>query len=70
METSMNVDSILLDTPAAEEFGGSYGSATSSGLPVSEFAAGRSAENIDSWQAYLPANCIETMVKLGWDHST
>ena len=66
----MNTNTQLLNTPTTEEFGGSYGNATSSGLPVSEIAARRSAENIDSWQAYLPANCIETMVRLGWDHST
>jgi|GEM_PF-4028156 len=33
-------------------------------------AAGRSTENIADWASYLPAECIETMVSLGWDHTT
>jgi hypothetical protein len=33
-------------------------------------AVGRSTENIADWTSYLPADCIETMVSLGWDHTT
>ena len=33
-------------------------------------AVGRSTENIADWTSYLPADCVETMVSLGWDHTT
>jgi hypothetical protein len=30
----------------------------------------RSARNIADWRAYLPEDCIDTMIKMGWDYST
>jgi hypothetical protein len=29
----------------------------------------RSAGNIQSWRAYLPEDCIGTMIKMGWDRT-
>ena len=30
----------------------------------------RSEENILRWMAYLPQDCIETMIRMGWDLTT
>jgi hypothetical protein len=30
----------------------------------------RSAGNIQLWQSYLPENCVNTMIKMGWDQTT
>ena len=30
----------------------------------------RSEFNIRLWQSYLPKDCVETMVRMGWDRST
>ena len=30
----------------------------------------RSTRNIANWSSYLPADCIEVMVSLGWDRTT
>jgi hypothetical protein len=30
----------------------------------------RAAANIAEWSSYLPANCVRTMISLGWDRST
>jgi hypothetical protein len=30
----------------------------------------RSVGNIRLWTAYLPMNCIDTMIKMGWDRTT
>jgi hypothetical protein len=32
--------------------------------------ARRSAKNIDNWSSYLPAECVDAMVSLGWDRTT
>jgi hypothetical protein len=29
-----------------------------------------SARNITSWRTYLPEDCVLTMIKMGWDHTT
>jgi hypothetical protein len=31
---------------------------------------GRSIENIRVWTSYLPYDCVDTMIKLGWDRTT
>jgi hypothetical protein len=30
----------------------------------------RSAKNVLIWRSYLPRDCVESMVNMGWDHST
>jgi hypothetical protein len=30
----------------------------------------RSARNIADWSSYLPADCVEVMVSLGWDRTS
>jgi len=32
--------------------------------------ATRSRKNILQWQSYLPSDCIETMIRMGWDVTT
>jgi hypothetical protein len=32
-------------------------------------ATARSTENILLWQTYLPDNCVDTMIKMGWDQT-
>jgi hypothetical protein len=29
-----------------------------------------SAKNISLWKSYLPRDCVESMISMGWDHST
>jgi len=38
--------------------------------PVSDADSARSAENIEVWRSYLPQDCVETMIKMGWDRGT
>jgi hypothetical protein len=37
---------------------------------VNDAAIARSEENILQWMQYLPADCIHTMIRMGWDVST
>jgi len=30
----------------------------------------RSARNVAAWRSYLPAECVDTMIAMGWDKST
>jgi hypothetical protein len=30
----------------------------------------RSEKNILQWVAYLPRNCVKTMIRMGWDKTT
>jgi hypothetical protein len=38
--------------------------------PANEDEITRSAQNIREWMAYLPRNCVETMIRMGWDKTT
>lgn len=38
------------------------------GQPSAEDTA-RSAQNIALWKSYLPDDCVETMISMGWDRS-
>jgi hypothetical protein len=38
--------------------------------PVMEGYAARSLRNISSWQSYLSADCVATMIAMGWDRTT
>jgi hypothetical protein len=40
------------------------------GVRVNEDDAARSEENILKWMAYLPEDCIRTMIDMGWDVTT
>jgi len=33
---------------------------------ISEADAARAAENIRVWRSYLPQDCVDTMIKMGW----
>jgi hypothetical protein len=37
---------------------------------VKQDDAARSEENILKWMAYLPEDCIRTMIDMGWDVTT
>jgi hypothetical protein len=39
-------------------------------VPLRSADAARSAANIARWNAYLPAACVRTMIRMGWDYST
>jgi hypothetical protein len=38
--------------------------------PADAADAAHAADNIAQWRAYLPSDCIEAMVAMGWDRST
>jgi hypothetical protein len=40
------------------------------GVSVNEDYAARSEENIQKWMSYLPEDCINTMIEMGWDVTT
>jgi hypothetical protein len=39
-------------------------------VPLRAADAKRSVNNILEWNTYLPANCVRTMVRMGWDYTT
>jgi hypothetical protein len=39
-------------------------------VPLRAADAARSARNISLWNSYLPAACVRTMVRMGWDYTT
>ena len=39
-------------------------------VPLRAADAKRSVKNILEWNSYLPADCVKTMVRMGWDYST
>ena len=39
-------------------------------VPLRAADATRSARNIVLWNSYLPAACVRTMVRMGWDYTT
>jgi hypothetical protein len=53
-------ENVFMDRPM---FGGSFD------RPVHDDNA-RSEANILCWMEYLPQDCIETMIRMGWDLTT
>jgi hypothetical protein len=47
-----------------------WDAATRAGVGVSKADVVRSEENILRWMTYLPQDCIETMIRMGWDVTT
>jgi hypothetical protein len=39
-------------------------------VPANGAAAARSEENILQWMSYLPADCVKTMIEMGWHVTT
>jgi hypothetical protein len=39
-------------------------------VPLRAADAKRSVKNILQWNCYLPADCVRTMVRMGWDYTT
>jgi hypothetical protein len=39
-------------------------------IPLRTADAKRSVKNISQWNAYLPTDCVRTMVSMGWDYTT
>jgi hypothetical protein len=35
--------------------------------PLTDADSARSADNIRLWTSYLPVDCVNTMIKMGWD---
>jgi hypothetical protein len=50
--------------------GGLWNAPVPAGLMVSNADIVRSEENILRWMTYLPQDCIETMIRMGWDVTT
>ena len=46
--------------------------ATPASVPLNDAdaARARSEENILQWMAYLPEDCVRTMIDMGWDVTT
>jgi hypothetical protein len=40
--------------------------ATPADAEISEADLARAAENIRIWRSYLPEDCVDTMIKMGW----
>ena len=38
--------------------------------PLCAADAARAAKNVSLWNSYLPATCVRTMVRMGWDYTT
>jgi hypothetical protein len=38
--------------------------------PANASHAARSANNILQWTAFLPEDCVKTMIRMGWDVTT
>jgi hypothetical protein len=34
------------------------------------FEVARSVYNISVWRSYLPVDCVDAMIKMGWNYST
>ena len=39
-------------------------------MPLTQAEQARSVANIISWRCYLPADCVNAMIAMGWDLST
>lgn len=39
-------------------------------IPLRAADAKRSVKNILQWNAYLPTDCVRTIVRMGWDYTT
>jgi hypothetical protein len=39
-------------------------------VPPNDSDSARSANNILQWRTYLPEDCIQTMIHMGWDVTT
>ncbi len=44
--------------------------ATAQPVAMQACDAARSERNIAEWLSYLPADCVKTMISMGWDVST
>jgi hypothetical protein len=40
-----------------------------SALPM-DFEVARSVCNVSVWRAYLPVDCVDAMIGMGWNYST
>jgi hypothetical protein len=54
----------------ADFFGEPSDVAAPVGAWVNDTDVARSEENILQWMAYLPEDCIRTMIAMGWDVTT
>ena len=54
----------------APRYGEILDNATDFYEPTDADGAARSARNILQWKAYLPRDCINRMIAMGWDRTT
>ena len=45
-------------------------SASSTDVETNGVDVARSENNVLQWMAYLPEDCIRTMIQMGWDETT
>jgi hypothetical protein len=45
-------------------------SASSADVETNDVDVARSEKNVLQWTAYLPEDCIRTMIQMGWDVTT
>jgi hypothetical protein len=46
------------------------GAATPNGWETDADNAARSKKNISQWRSYLPEDCVDAMIRMGWDVTT
>jgi hypothetical protein len=66
----MNTDGRLLRSVFDELQDDASGAAAQNGWEVDARNAARSRKNISQWRSYLPEDCVDTMIRMGWDVTT
>lgn len=60
----------LTDLKAALEGAAMMDGTTAAPESAVDAGRARSAANIAKWSTYLPPDCVQSMVRMGWDDST
>jgi hypothetical protein len=65
----MSIDDYTQDGPLGFLFDAVPSEGTDKHGNVRQTESSRSAANIRAWRSYLPPECVETMIRMGWDRS-
>jgi len=66
----MNKDGRLLRTVIDELQDDPSGAAAPNSWEIDADNAARSKKNISQWRSYLPEDCVDAMIRMGWDVTT
>ena len=66
----MNTDGSLLRDVYEQLQDDPSGTITPIGWDPDEDDATRSRKNILQWRSFLPKDCVDTMIRMGWDFTT